>query len=147
MKNKIQEQVLKECLIFAYLDRGFSKEESELKAKEYLSGEEKESGITERIVNKASSRTIELMEEEFRKLHQGLYNTNVMLTKKVKEQKADFRKMIEDVDIELMFTDIKDKDGDKFANSKEVMEVIGIWWNDKSKEPLKKLGDDKVNKK
>ncbi|KKM69047.1 hypothetical protein LCGC14_1454670 [marine sediment metagenome] len=87
------------------------------------------------------------MEEEFRKLHQGLYNTNVMLTKKVKEQKADFRKMIEDVDIELMFTDIKDKDGDKFANSKEVMEVIGIWWNDKSKEPLKKLGDDKVNKK
>ena len=147
MKNKIQEKVLKECLIFAYLDRGFSKEESELKAKEYLSGKEKESGITERIVNKASSRTIELMEEEFRKLHQGLYNTNVMLTKKVKEQKADFRKMIEDVDIELMFTDIKDKDGDTFANSKEVMEVIEIWWNDKSKEILAKLGDDKVNKK
>ena len=129
MKNKIQEKVERD------LQEWYHKKNGEVTTKECFS--------------EAISRTIELMEEEFDKMLMAKETTilNSILNKRLKEQKADFRKMIEDVDIELMFTDIKDKDGDMFANSKEVMEVIEIWWNDKSKELLKKLGDDKVNKK
>ena len=62
------------------------------------------------------------------------------------EMKADFKKMIEDVDIELMFTDVKNNVNEKYQFSKEIMEIITIWWNDKSKELLTKLGDDEVKK-
>ena len=56
-------------------------------------------------------------------------------------QKAEFRKMIEDVDLELFLTDIKDKKGKNFEFSEEFMKIVEIWWNGKSKELLAKLGD------
>ena len=59
-----------------------------------------------------------------------------------------FEKLIDDVDIELMFTDIKDKEGKKFELSDEFMEIIGIWWKGKSKEIQSKLkGVENGNKK
>ncbi len=37
--------------------------------------------------------------------------------------------LIDDVDLELMFTDIKDKQGNKIEQSDELMELFGVFWN------------------
>ena len=39
-----------------------------------------------------------------------------------------------DVDIELLFTDIKDDKGKKVRLSDEIMKLIQIWWDKKSQE-------------
>ena len=48
----------------------------------------------------------------------------------------EIKGMIEDVDIELMLTDIKDKEGNKAELSDEIMEIISIWWKGKKQELL-----------
>lgn len=53
---------------------------------------------------------------------------------------AEVGKVIDDVDLELFFTDIKDKEGKKFELSDEFMEIISIWWNKQSVELKTKLG-------
>ncbi len=57
-------------------------------------------------------------------------------------QTNEIIKLIEDVDIELLFTDIKDKDKNKVDLSDDVMEIIRIWWEYKSKELLTKIKGD-----
>ena len=61
---------------------------------------------------------------------------------------AKVRNLIEFVDIELLVTDIKDKEGVTHDLSDDVMEIIRIWWEGKSKELLKEIsqkekGDEK----
>lgn len=52
----------------------------------------------------------------------------------LQEAQDIFIEMIDDVDIELMFTDIKDKEGNKDELSDDVMEIIRLWWEKKSEE-------------
>ena len=53
---------------------------------------------------------------------------------KKEEERERILKLIDDIDLELMFTDIKDKKGNKFELSDELMEVISLWWDKKSKQ-------------
>ena len=53
---------------------------------------------------------------------------------------AEVGKVIDDIDLALMFTDIKDKKGNKFEFSNELMEIIAIWWTEQSKKIKQKLG-------
>ena len=46
----------------------------------------------------------------------------------------DIKKLIDEIDIELFLTDIKDKQGNKIEISDEIMEIIRIWWEQKSEE-------------
>ena len=46
--------------------------------------------------------------------------------KTLQEAKQKFKELIDDVDLDLMFTDIKDKQGEKFELSDEFMELIGL---------------------
>ena len=48
-------------------------------------------------------------------------------------------KLIEDIDIELFLTDIRNKKGEKVYCSDEFMKVIQLWWDDKSKELKSKI--------
>ncbi len=55
---------------------------------------------------------------------------------------AKVRERIEFVDIELLLTDIKDKKGKKAVISDEVLQLIRIWWDMKSRQLLAELGGD-----
>ena len=46
---------------------------------------------------------------------------------------------IENIDIELMLTDIKDKEGNLYELSEPIMEIISIWWQGKKEELLSSL--------
>ncbi len=75
-------------------------------------------------------------------LTENLDTTIKIVEMALEKRNAEVKQAIEDVDIELMFTDIKDACGKKMELSDELMEVIGIWWKDKSEELLQKLGLD-----
>lgn len=51
----------------------------------------------------------------------------------------DIKKLIDEIDVELFLTDIKDKQGNKIEISDEIMEIIRIWWEQKSVELKQKL--------
>ena len=57
----------------------------------------------------------------------------------VKNEREEVLKLIDDVNIELMLTDIKDNKGNKVNLSDEIMELISIWWDKKSEELKAKL--------
>lgn len=68
---------------------------------------------------------------------------------KTKELKAKFKgydiaieevcEEIDAVDLELMLTDIKDKEGNKVELSDEIMQLITIWWEEQSKKLKDKI--------
>ena len=59
--------------------------------------------------------------------------------KTFQERNAEFKQIIEDVDLELMLTDIKDIRGKKVELSDEFMELISFWWDKQSKRILQEL--------
>ena len=54
--------------------------------------------------------------------------------------------VVDEVDIELLFTDIKDKQGNKVELSDEIMQIISIWWEQKS-EDLKSTLKERIGEK
>ena len=50
--------------------------------------------------------------------------------------------MIDMVDIELMLTDVKDKEGNIYNLSEEIMELISIWWQMKKGDITKEIMKD-----
>ncbi len=50
--------------------------------------------------------------------------------------------LIEDVDLELFFTDIVDGEGKKIKDSKEIMDLMKIFWGYVSEELLTKIKGD-----
>ena len=55
------------------------------------------------------------------------------------EALKEVKKLIEDIDIELFLTDIKNKEGEKVYCSDEFMKIIQLWWDEKSEELKSKL--------
>ena len=53
--------------------------------------------------------------------------------------REDVLKIIDDVDIELMLTDVKDKEGRVVELSEPLMEIISIWWQMKKEELKERL--------
>ena len=64
---------------------------------------------------------------------------NDIISLTLKLQREEFEKMIDDVNIELLFTDIKDKKGIKAEFSDKLIEIINFWWQGKSEELKQKL--------
>lgn len=56
-----------------------------------------------------------------------------------KDKEVELKKAIEDFNLELFLTDIKDKEGNKVELSDEIMEIIQIWWEQKEQELLARL--------
>jgi len=69
----------------------------------------------------------------------------IIIEKKVEDmiKVKDILKLIDEIDIELLLTDIKDKQGNKYELSNEIMEIISIWWNKKSEELKQKIKGEK----
>ena len=54
----------------------------------------------------------------------------------------EFLELVEDIDLELMLTDIKNKEGKKIPESDELMRLFGIFW-----EHIKKKIESKLKEK
>ena len=59
-----------------------------------------------------------------------------------KAERQRILEMIDMVDIELMLTDVKDKEGNIYNLSEEIMELISIWWQMKKGDITKEIMKD-----
>lgn len=73
--------------------------------------------------------------------------TSLAFQKSRQKALKDVLGMIEDIDIELFLTDIKDKKGNKAELSDELMEIISLWWDKKSEELTSKIKKELGDKK
>ena len=65
-----------------------------------------------------------------------------------KKERQRIVKLIEFIDVELMLTDVRDKQGNIVEFSSDVMGLIKVWWDMKSEKLLKEIsqkekGDEK----
>ena len=61
-------------------------------------------------------------------------NISKFTDERLEKQKNEFLELIDGIDIDLMFTDIKDNKGNINPLSEEIMKIIRLWWEKKSKE-------------
>ncbi len=78
-----------------------------------------------------------LSDEDIRILELHVLNDKLATIKKATQY---FEEIIDDVDLELIFTDVKDKEGNKIKESDDIMKLYTVFWQDvqeKLKQELK----------
>ena len=60
-------------------------------------------------------------------IEEGIKNSSEY-KKGIEFAEKEFLELVEDIDLELFLTDIKDKEGKKIPQSDELMKLFGIFW-------------------